>query len=268
MYPVIVSDLDGTLLNKQHQLSARTKEVIAQLSQKGVNFVFATGRHFLDVEQTRAQLGIDMYLITSNGAMVHNAQGQLIFQHMIEPSIVEPVLQLSEQFAERVHSNIYTTEQWLVETHLPEFEEYHKDSGFCPHIANFKALARTDNVLKLFFLASQQADLQPLAEQLLQKYGAQLHTAFSLPTCFEVMATGVNKGMALAEVMKLKGYDLKEAIAFGDGMNDTEMLDSVGKGILMGNADANLVKVLPNAEQIGHCDDNAVAEYLAALYGL
>ena len=74
MYPVVVSDLDGTLLNKQHQLSPRTKEVITQLSERGVKFVFATGRHFLDVEQIRAQLGIDMYLITSNGAMVHNTR--------------------------------------------------------------------------------------------------------------------------------------------------------------------------------------------------
>ena len=51
-------------------------------------------------------------------------------------------------------------------------------------------------------------------------------------------------------------------------MNDTEMLGVVGKGVIMGNADANLVKALPNAEQIGHCDDNAVAEYLAKLYDL
>ena len=64
MFPVVVSDLDGTLLNSDHRLSARTKDVIKRLSEKGVKFVFATGRHFLDVDKLRSELGIEMYLIT------------------------------------------------------------------------------------------------------------------------------------------------------------------------------------------------------------
>ena len=51
-------------------------------------------------------------------------------------------------------------------------------------------------------------------------------------------------------------------------MNDLEMLADVGKGVIMGNADPMLVKSLPNNEQIGHCNDHAVAEYLARLYQL
>lgn len=267
MYPVVVSDLDGTLLTKQHELSPRTREVIQQLSEKGVKFIFATGRHFQDVEKIRAQLGVDMYLITSNGARVHNPNGEMIIQHDIRPELVHPLLALRKAFWQVVHTNIYQGDQWLVESELQDLNAFNKESGFACHLADFDAVA-TGAIQKIFFAADSHSDLQPLAERARELYGDQLYMTYSLPECFEIMAAGVCKGAALAEVLKLKGYGLADAIAFGDGMNDLEMLSTVGKGVVMGNADPALVNSLPGLERIGHCNDHSVAEYLAQLYSL
>ena len=267
MYPVVVSDLDGTLLNKQHELAPRTREVIQQLSRQGIKFIFATGRHYQDVEKIRAQLGIDMYLITSNGARVHNPQGEMIIHHDIPAPLVHPLLALSKPLAAKVHTNIYKGDQWLVEIGDATLNEFHKESGFTFTLADFDSLD-TDAIQKVFFAALSHADLQPLAERIRSLYGDQLSITFSLPECLEVMAPGVCKGNALAEVLTLKGYTLADAIAFGDGMNDLEMLAEVGKGLVMGNADPMLVKSLPDNERIGHCNDHAVAEYLSELYRL
>lgn len=49
--------------------------------------MFATGRHHVDVAQIRDGLGIDAYMITSNGARVHNTKGELIFKHNVDPEI-------------------------------------------------------------------------------------------------------------------------------------------------------------------------------------
>ncbi|KEI72486.1 Cof-type HAD-IIB family hydrolase [Endozoicomonas elysicola] len=267
MYPVVVSDLDGTLLNKQHELSPRTRDVICRLSEKGIKFIFATGRHYQDVEQIRAQLGVDMYLITSNGARVHNPQGEMIIQHDITPELVHPLLALRKPFEDKVHTNVYKGEQWMVEVEHEDLHAFSKESGFTYHLADFDSVD-TSAIQKVFFVAESHADLLPLSDQARELYGDQLYMTYSLPECFEIMAPGVCKGTALEEVLKLKGYGLQDAIAFGDGMNDVEMLSMVGNGVVMGNADPALVNSLLGYERIGHCDDHAVAEYLARLYSL
>ena len=267
MYPVVVSDLDGTLLNSDHQLSKRTCEVIQQLSQKGIRFIFATGRPYHDVERIRSQLGIDMFLITSNGARVHNRVGEQIIEHDMPPALARSVMDLRKEYPDTVHANVYRGENWYVEVGLPELSEFHKDSGFMFDVVDFEHFD-THNVQKVFFVANAHDDLLPIAQKVQAQFGDQLSTAFSLPTCFEVMAAGVNKGRALEEVLKVKGFELKDAIAFGDGMNDFEMLGRVGKGLVMANAADMLKNRLPHLEQIGNHDDDAVANYLANLYGI
>ena len=76
------------------------------------------------------------------------------------------------------------------------------------------------------------------------------------------MDTGVSKGHALHAVAKMIGYDLKDCIAFGDGMNDLEMLAMAGKGLVMGTAHHKVKMALPDNEVIGNCDEQAVAHYL------
>lgn len=81
MYQVVASDLDGTLLSPDHTLSPYAKETLKLLTARGINFVFATGRHHVDVGQIRDNLEIKSYMITSNGARVHDLDGNLIFAH-------------------------------------------------------------------------------------------------------------------------------------------------------------------------------------------
>lgn len=61
MYQVVASDLDGTLLSPDHTLSPYAKETLKLLTARGINFVFATGRHHVDVGQIRDNLEIKSY---------------------------------------------------------------------------------------------------------------------------------------------------------------------------------------------------------------
>ena len=72
MYKVVVSDLDGTLLNNHHQISSHTRRTLHALTDRGIRFIVATGRHHVDVQSIRDALGLDIYLITANGAVVHD----------------------------------------------------------------------------------------------------------------------------------------------------------------------------------------------------
>ena len=87
MYQVVPSDLDGTPLSPDHFLTLYDKETLHLLTARGINFVFSTGRHYIDVGQIRDNLGIRSYMITSNGARVHDSDGQQIFAHNLDRDI-------------------------------------------------------------------------------------------------------------------------------------------------------------------------------------
>ena len=80
------------------------------------------------------------------------------------------------------------------------------------------------------------------------------------------MHRGVSKGMAIKEILSREGISLEESIAFGDGLNDLDMLSTVGKGLLMGNCNYKLTDALPDHEVIGTNDEDGVARYLAEIF--
>lgn len=265
MYPVVVSDLDGTLLNDQHELAPRTKEVIRRLSSQGIRFVFATGRHHLDVEEMRAQLDIDMFTITSNGARAHNPQGEMIVSHDLNPAFIQPLIAIGRRYSETVFQSVYSEDKWYVEQHHENLLKFHKDTGFSYTLQDLDTIP-VDKIIKVFFVAKEHNELLDLEQDIHEAFGDSVNMAFSLDTCLEVMAPAVSKGAALVEVMKLKGLKPKDAVAFGDGMNDVEMLQVVGKGLVMGNATERLKAKLPDHQVIGQCNHDAVAQYLEEHY--
>ena len=82
MFQITASDLDGTLLTSDHKIAPFTKKILNQLHQQGKEFVFATGRHHIDVAHMREQVGIPAFMITSNGACVHNSETTSFFRNI------------------------------------------------------------------------------------------------------------------------------------------------------------------------------------------
>ncbi|MGE5155827.1 MAG: Cof-type HAD-IIB family hydrolase [Bdellovibrio bacteriovorus] len=258
LYKLIVCDLDGTLLTPEHRLGDYTRSVLARLRDRGLELMLASGRHFQDVRTLSDQLGGNGCLISSNGAAVHDRQSRLVQRTVIDPECVGFLI--GDPAFSRVHINVYRSEDWLVERPEPYLLQYHQDSGFAYRITDLAEL-EPDDVLKVFFYG-EPSELRVLEGLILERYGDRLSTTFSLPVTLEVMAQGVSKGTALARVAEGLGIALAEVIAFGDGMNDREMLDRAGKGVLMANADPRLREALPDLEQIGSNREESVARYL------
>lgn len=126
-YPVVASDLDGTLLSPNHDLTSYTKDTLKQLvTSQDVHFVFATGRHHVDVAQIRDGLGIDAYMITSNGARIHNTRGDLIFEHNVAPEIAHELCLMEFDNPELI-TNYYHGDDWFINRESPEQKEFLKN---------------------------------------------------------------------------------------------------------------------------------------------
>ena len=120
------------------------------------------------------------------------------------------------------------------------------DAGFNCIATDLKEID-TSNTIKMFFFA-EPALLQPIYEQLKARYGEQINLTFSLDKCLEVMHADTNKGAAVQTVLADKALLAEHAIAFGDAMNDVEMLNLVAKPVLMANSQQRLRLALPDAE--------------------
>lgn len=261
MYKIIASDLDGTLLTSDHKIAPFTKEILNQLHQQDKDFVFATGRHHIDVAGMREQLGIPAYMITSNGARVHNCKNELIFKQDLSPEVASGIIALAKHDPElKIH--IYRNDDWLLNQEDPALRDFHETFSYQLFDVENPPL---DGLAKIFVTREDQ-DHDKLVEWetiFNEHFGHLANIAFSTPWCLEVMDANVSKGHALEAVAKDKGYVLTDCIAFGDGMNDVEMLAMAGKGLVMGTAHAKVKIALPDNDVIGDCDDQAVAHYLA-----
>ena len=258
MISVIVIDLDGTLLNENHCISTSSIQTLQQLNSDGIEVVLATGRHYQDVYLLAQQLAFPVWLITSNGARVHNLKGELIYENHIPGHLVAEILKLSTGF--EVHRNIYQQDLWLVEEANEPLLNIHHSSGFAYRICDFAHLDYR-HIDKFYFNASYER-LKPLHHQLTQAFGEQLYITFTTEHYLEVMNQGVSKAQGLLSILNQMDITLDQVMAFGDGLNDLELLKNVAHPVVMANAHPELKRQIPDAYQTLSNQNDGVARYL------
>ncbi|MGL2986855.1 Cof-type HAD-IIB family hydrolase [Flavobacterium sp. RSSA_27] len=256
---VIVSDLDGTLLNSNHQITAATKAIFQQLYQKGYIIIIATGRHHIDAQAIIKEFEIPLYLVTSNGARIHSPNQELLFAYDIKNEIVASVFQLN--IDPSITAVLFKENVWLTSKTNTTINSFQRDLSYPPKVVDFGMLSDY-SAIKLFFTHESHQVLLDLKDQILETHSDFLCHAFSLPFCLEFMDKSVDKSIAIESILNKEGFTFENAIAFGDGFNDERMLDAVAKGLIMQNAPDALKNKLQHLEVIASNNDNAVANYI------
>ena len=156
--------------------------------------------------------------------------------------------------------HVFNDNGWFTGQEIPSLLQAHVYSGFRYQIVDVKRIP-AHQVTKVCFCGDHDSLIQ-LRIQLNEALGEQANLCFSAVDCLEVLPLGCNKGSALAVLSDHLGYSMAECMAFGDAMNDREMLGSVGRGLIMGNAMPQLIAELPHLSVIGHCRNQAVSHFL------
>ena len=159
MVKVIVSDLDGTLLNEHHQVTDLTRVTVERVVAEGKVFLVATGRPYDDVRAIVDCLPDGVCCISANGARVHSHSGELISSASIQAGVVKRVLTIADGYP--IHANIYSDEGWFVEQDNAELLALHVVSGYRYQKVDFSDLGLS-SVSKVFFVGDEAAliDLQ------------------------------------------------------------------------------------------------------------
>ncbi|MGL5956622.1 MAG: HAD family hydrolase [Brevinema sp.] len=265
----VAIDIDGTLANSQTQCSDYTEKIVKELINTGREVYIVTGRAVGTAIQFAQQLGLPKYMINYNGAAVWN---MISNQHEQEKNLTESSLRQLIDLVRRyqVMALVYAEDSYYYELENAYMEQYLQRVTMkgCKQdldTINFKACQK-------FFIMGAEEEILRLHQDLCDHYADSFSTLLTSPgfhnlantnspaRCVEVMAYGVNKGVALQQLVESQNISMEEVVAFGDDVNDIEMLQMVGWGVAMNNARPS-VKEAARLETLSN-DDDGVAYFI------
>jgi Cof subfamily protein (haloacid dehalogenase superfamily) len=256
---VVITDLDGTLLNNNHQVSEYTKTVFRKLSDANYLIIVATGRHHLDAMPLLKDLGCPYYLVTSNGGRIHSPEKELLYSFDIKSESIKSILDLG--IDPEYTTVLFQENSWLSNKVNEKLNSFQEEMNYPNEIVDFYTVDDL-SAIKIFFTHDQHHKLQELKDRIMVDHSDEFHFAFSLPFCLEFMDKSVDKSVAISKILEIENHTFEETIAFGDGFNDEKMLLSAGKALIMVNAVESLKNKLPHIEVISSNEEDGVAKYL------
>ncbi|MFP7299430.1 HAD family hydrolase [Neobacillus niacini] len=232
-YKVLFLDIDGTIIKPDDSIEDTTINAIAKAQEKGIEVFLATGRPLHELRELAQQLNIHS-LLGYNGAFAIY-QGKDLFQEPMDKEIVNMFIET----AKRNHHDLvlYTKDQNIftnleVECVKEFIKKFHLHNNDALSLSNeYEVLGMT--------LINLDPDDTALYEQENQVHLSQVNLE-GMRHCYDVIRDNVNKGIGIQHILNHLGIERENAIAFGDGLNDKEMLQSVGEGFAMGNAHPDL----------------------------
>lgn len=256
---LLALDLDGTLLNSRGQLSERNARALADARERGVRVALATGRRFRDARPIALELGLDVPLISHNGALTRHARtletialfplpvaaalkALAIGRGVATHALVSDEKQGHEGLGVLVYDRLSGDNPALMK-YVAWARRIHGDDGAVQETASLESYLDHDPVHLTFSGAC--GPLNDLNERLQRELGAEAKVFSTMYPkldfgLLDVLHPGASKGVGVAAVAKELHIARNDVMAIGDNFNDLEMLRYAGIGVVMGNAEASL----------------------------
>ena len=237
-YKLIAVDLDDTLLDEQLNITEPVKAAVSLALDAGVRFTFATGRMFRSAKPYAALLGLELPLITYQGALVKNPLTGGVFLYRPLP------LDKTREIIAHIHTlgyhlNVYLDDRLYMERDTPEGRRYAAIAQVQPEYVGDLLGFLDQPPIKLLTIAEESL-LDQLSAVLTPQYAGRVHISKSKPYFLEFSHPQATKGYALQALAESYGIKREEVIAIGDSYNDLEMVEYAGLGVMVANARAPL----------------------------
>lgn len=257
-YRLVAVDLDDTLLKNDLRISPRVKESIWKARELGVEVTLATGRMFRSAVPYAEELGLNLPLITYQGALVKNSRsGEVLYYRPVPQHLVKPVLETVRPLG--YHLQMYYEDQLCMEKLTREGEDYARMAGVEAVLVEDLEKACPEPT-KILVVEYHEPRLQELEAVLRERFGRELYITRSKPYYLEMLHPEATKGRALRVVAGYFGIPRQEVIAIGDSFNDLDMIRYAGLGVVMENAREEVKRFADYVTRSN--EDDGVAEVL------
>lgn len=224
-YDIVFFDIDGTIYDEKQQIPNSVKESVNKLKEKGIEVVIATGRAPYNSMHVAKELGIDS-MVNFNGSYV-SYKGEVIFKRLISKDTIEKIDKLSKE------KNLALTYASAKESRnnglaYDRVDEVLKIVGIKRPIED-KEYWKKEDIHQLFLYATEE-EIIDYKKEIQELEFIRWH-----PYCNDVLLKGTSKANGIEQLLDYLNIPKERAVAFGDGLNDIEMIEYVGLGIAMDN---------------------------------
>ena len=258
MIKLIVSDMDGTLLNEQVGLSAANVAAIKDAQAAGIDFVIATGRSFKSGYTMAEEKGITCPFIGQNGATYYNDQQELQYVRGLAKDDVRKMMEIFDQtpiyyelitfdgpytndkqaFIDHAFDTFTDINQDIDEEAIRSYITDMVDQNRINFVESYNTLLEDDDqiIFKIAVFSTSGSNKLEKVQKRLEKEIDNISITASSRKNMEINHIRASKGQAVSEYAKLKGYKPSEVLTIGDNINDLSMLDWADYGTAMANA--------------------------------
>ncbi|MEM9077953.1 MAG: HAD family hydrolase [Bacteroidota bacterium] len=239
---MVVSDMDGTLLNSKHEVSTLFFEQFQELKKRNIRFVAASGRQYHSMADKLGKVKDDVIFISENGAFVKKGDEELSVTP-IKQSLIQELLEIVDAI-DGGYAMLCGKYKSYLDGSSKYFLEQIKEYYSCYEVVKDYTKV-TDEIVKIavYHGISAEEFIYPKTTHLSE----QVKVKVSGPNWVDLNHIEAHKGNALQKVMKIYGIQSDEILVFGDYNNDLEMLSLAKYSFAMANAHPN-VKVVANFE--------------------
>jgi Cof subfamily protein (haloacid dehalogenase superfamily) len=245
---LIAIDIDGTLLNPEFHISETDLATLRRVHAQGTEVILVTGRRHTFALPIAQQLGFDLWLISSNGAITRSLAGETFHRDLLPESTCRELVHVMQEFRgqtvltfdsdgpgtiviERLDKLEASIQRWL-----------EKNMQYIQFVVPIENALTTDPVQAMFCgpVAHMQLVLQALASCGLPITVLRTEYPGRDLSIVDVLNAGCSKGHALERWVNYRRITREQVMAIGDNYNDIEMLAFAGHPFIMGNASEEL----------------------------
>jgi len=243
---LIASDIDGTLLNPEFKISEPDLAALRRAHASGIEIVLVTGRRHTFALPIAQQLGFDLWVISSNGAITRSLSGETFHRDLMPRQTCLDLVRAMQEFR---GNTVLTFDQEnkgaLVLEHLEDLNAsirrwLEKNMAYIEFVIPIENALIADPVQAMFCgsTARMVQALTTLESAGLGNRVTILRTEYPVRdlSMIDVLNSGCSKGHALARWAAHRGFHREQVMAIGDNHNDVEMLEFAGHPVIMGNA--------------------------------
>lgn len=263
MIKIVTIDLDGTLLDKDKNISFKNKTAIAKCHDLGVKIVIATGRPLNGVTPILEELGLTTssdYVIVYNGSKIVNVgTKEIISASTIKGTVVKELYEESKRLGLNIHA-FRKNEELITPCHNPYTNVESKINHIEDHLFDFNKIDDNDDFIKCMLVDSEE-NITMAMTKVDERFSREYTMVRSSKIFLEFLHIGIEKGSALKSLASYLNVKIDETMAIGDAGNDMTMIQAAGIGVAMNNAFPEVKEI---ADYITNDDNNnsGVAEAL------
>ena len=257
MIKLFVSDIDGTLLESGKNISAKNIAAVQKMVAAGITVTIATGRMYRAALPIAKELGVNVPIITYNGALIKSVSGEILHSEYLPADLISEIVKFFEK--QNWYLQSYSNDELFFafrNDYSDFYETTQKIKG--TEIGWQELSTKTEKVCKLLGITANLDETLERAKILKAEFGDRIAVTKSHPQFIEIMMPGVSKAAAVKILAKKLNVDKSEVMAIGDSENDFPMLQAAGQSVAMGNADdkikAACTFVTSNCEDDGFAD--------------